>query len=47
MLGAQIQGAQTTDAVLAALTREHGATLASTDAGFCRFPSLSWINPLG
>ena len=46
MLGAQIQGAQTNDAVLAALAREHGATLASTDVGFRRFPSLSWINPL-
>ena len=46
MLSAQIQGSQTTDAALAALAREHGATLASTDAGFRRFPALSWINPL-
>ncbi|MCX6602392.1 MAG: PIN domain-containing protein [Acidobacteria bacterium] len=46
MRSAQVQGAQTTDAALAALAREHGATLASTDAGFRRFPALSWINPI-
>ncbi|MCX7914844.1 MAG: type II toxin-antitoxin system VapC family toxin [Verrucomicrobiae bacterium] len=34
------------DAHLAALAREHGATLASTDADFARFPGLRWINPL-
>ena len=46
MLSAQVRGAHTTDAVLAALAKEHGATLASTDVGFRRFPALSWINPL-
>jgi toxin-antitoxin system PIN domain toxin len=35
-----------TDAVLAALAIEHGATLASTDQGFRRFAGLRWINPL-
>lgn len=34
------------DAHLAALAREYGATLASTDADFARFPGLRWINPL-
>lgn len=34
------------DAHLAALAREHGATLASTDADFARFSGLRWINPL-
>jgi toxin-antitoxin system PIN domain toxin len=35
-----------TDAVLAALAKEHGALLASTDHDFRRFPDLRWINPL-
>lgn len=35
-----------TDAHLAALAIEHGATLCSTDADFARFPGLSWKNPL-
>ena len=34
------------DAALAALAIEHGATLASTDRDFSRFPNLRWINPL-
>ena len=46
MIAAQIQGPQTTDAALAALALEQGATLASTDVGFRRFPDLTWINPL-
>jgi len=46
LLEAQLAGPQTTDAVLAALAIEFGATLASTDVGFRRFPSLSWVNPL-
>ena len=46
MRSAQVQGRQTTDAVLAALAIENGATLASTDLGFRRFPDLSWLNPL-
>jgi toxin-antitoxin system PIN domain toxin len=35
-----------TDAHLAALAIEHGATLCSTDRDFRRFPGLSWENPL-
>jgi uncharacterized protein len=35
-----------TDAVLAALTLEYGARLASTDQDFRRFPTVKWINPL-
>jgi toxin-antitoxin system PIN domain toxin len=39
-------GPTVTDAVLAALAIEHGATLASTDRDFRRFPDLRWLNPL-
>ena len=35
------------DAALAAIALEHGATLASTDQDFRRFPELKWVNPLG
>lgn len=35
-----------TDAHLAAITIEHGATLHSADADFTRFAGLKWINPL-
>lgn len=41
-----IVGSLVTDAVLAALAMEYGASLASTDQGFRRFPELRWINPL-
>jgi toxin-antitoxin system PIN domain toxin len=34
------------DAVLAALAIEYGATLASTDQDFRRFPKLRWVNRL-
>jgi toxin-antitoxin system PIN domain toxin len=40
-------GSLLTDAVLAALAIENGATLASTDQDFSRFRSLRWTNPLG
>jgi toxin-antitoxin system PIN domain toxin len=43
----QAVGALISDAVLAALAIEHGATLASTDRDFARFPGLRWVNPLG
>lgn len=36
----------TSDAHIAALAVEHGATLHSTDSDFSRFPGLKWINPL-
>jgi toxin-antitoxin system PIN domain toxin len=35
-----------TDAHLAALAIEHGATLCSTDRDFVRFEGLKWQNPL-
>jgi toxin-antitoxin system PIN domain toxin len=35
-----------TDAHLAALAIEYGATLYSTDRDFARFPGLKWTNPL-
>lgn len=42
----RVSGTLLTDAVFAALAIEHGATLASTDRDFSRFPRLRWINPL-
>ena len=39
-------GNLTTDAHLAALAIEHGATLYSADHDFARFEGLRWINPL-
>lgn len=39
-------GPLVTDAVLAALAIEYGASLASTDHSFRRFPELRWLNPL-
>jgi toxin-antitoxin system PIN domain toxin len=42
----QVAGPLVTDAVLAALAMEHGATLASTDQDFSRFTDLRWVNPL-
>lgn len=42
----QASGPMVTDAVLAAIAIEQGATLASTDRDFSRFPGLDWLNPL-
>lgn len=39
-------GNLTSDAHLAALAIEHGATLCSTDRDFGRFPHLKWLNPI-
>jgi len=39
-------GNLTTDAHLAALAREHGATLCSRDGDFSRFPGVDWFDPL-
>jgi len=39
-------GNLTTDAHLAALAIEHGATLYSADVDFSRFPGLRWVDPL-
>jgi uncharacterized protein len=42
----QASGPRVTDAALAALAIEYGATLASTDRDFSRFTDLRWVNPL-
>ena len=42
----QAAGPLISDAVLAALAVEHGATLHSTDRDFARFPGLQWTNPI-
>jgi uncharacterized protein len=39
-------GNLTSDAHLAALAIEHGATLCSCDNDFSRFPGLRWVDPL-
>jgi predicted nucleic acid-binding protein len=41
-----VLGGDVRDAHLAALAIEHGATLATTDRGFARFPGLSALDPL-
>jgi uncharacterized protein len=43
---AGVAGNLTSDAHLAALAIEHGATLCSTDRDFGRFTGLRWRNPL-
>ncbi|MCC6366384.1 MAG: PIN domain-containing protein [Bryobacterales bacterium] len=43
--GHRAVGPLVTDAVLAALAMEYGATLASTDQDFRRFPNVRWVNP--
>jgi predicted nucleic acid-binding protein len=42
----QAVGPLVMDAVLAAISIEHGATLCTTDRDFARFPGLKWTNPL-
>jgi len=46
MTKGQVRGPLVTDAHLAALAIEHGATLATTDRDFARFPGLKFFNPL-
>jgi hypothetical protein len=46
MTRGQARGPLVTDAHLAALAIEHGATLATTDRDFARFPGLKFFNPL-
>ncbi|MEN8114896.1 MAG: hypothetical protein ABFS21_10980 [Actinomycetota bacterium] len=41
-----VAGDLTSDAHVAALAVEHGATLHSADTDFARFPGLRWHNPL-
>ena len=40
-----VAGNLCTDAIIAALAIEYGATVYSSDRDFGRFPKLSWINP--
>lgn len=42
----QASGPLVTDAALAAIAIEHGATLCSTDRDFARFAALDWRNPM-
>ncbi len=42
----QAAGNLTSDAHLAALAIEHGATLYTTDQDFSRFPGLKFVNPI-
>jgi toxin-antitoxin system PIN domain toxin len=47
LIVAQVSGALVTDAALAALALEHGATLCTTDRDFARFPQVRVVSPLG
>jgi toxin-antitoxin system PIN domain toxin len=44
--GHKVMGPLVTDAALAAIAIEYGATLASTDQDFRRFADLKYVNPL-
>jgi toxin-antitoxin system PIN domain toxin len=46
LISGQAGGPMTTDAHVAALAREHGATVYSTDRDFRRFPGVRVVNPL-
>jgi toxin-antitoxin system PIN domain toxin len=46
LVGLGTAGNLTSDAHLAALAIEHGATLCSCDVDFSRFPGLRWVDPL-
>ena len=43
---ARLTGGNLTDAAIAAIAQEHGATIHSHDRDFARFPNLRWHNPL-
>ena len=42
----QARGAMVMDAHLAALAREHGASIATSDRDFMRFPDVTIVNPV-
>jgi toxin-antitoxin system PIN domain toxin len=42
----KIRGTQLTDAVIAAIAQEYGATVHTNDRDFARFPGVRWHNPL-
>lgn len=46
LIEARIEAALVSDAALAALAIEHGATLCTTDRDFRRFPGLKHSNPI-
>jgi toxin-antitoxin system PIN domain toxin len=46
LVDGQVEGALVSDAHIAALAIENGATVCSTDRDFASFPSLRVINPL-
>jgi uncharacterized protein len=51
VLGEIVQGCRPTgnlvpDAHLAALAREHGLTVVSTDSDFAKFSGIAWFNPV-
>jgi uncharacterized protein len=44
--GVRLQGAQTTDAAIAAVALEYGGVVHTNDRDFARFPDVRWFNPL-
>jgi toxin-antitoxin system PIN domain toxin len=44
---ARVSGPLMTDAAMAALAIEHGATICTTDRDFARFPKLRTVDPTG
>jgi uncharacterized protein len=46
LIEADARGNLVPDAHLAAIAIEHGATIATRDRGFTRFPGLAWLDPL-
>jgi predicted nucleic acid-binding protein len=46
LVSGQARGPLASDAHIAALAREHGATIYSTDRDFLRFPGVRVVNPL-
>jgi len=42
----RLHGNLITDAAIAAIAQEHGATVHTNDRDFARFPNLRWHNPL-
>ena len=46
LVEAQVRGPLVTDAVMAALALEHGASVCTADQDFARFPGVKTINPL-
>ena len=45
-MNARLQGAKLTDAAIAAIAQEYGATIYTNDQDFARFANLRWHNPL-